>query len=350
MSQIIIIYLILALSIQLGQSQKIYQESQFFDLYNNQLDQEISTKGILQTNTCPTGTIYYPFVFGGTATDCSQDVVLKGFGVDSSGNSVITGTVDTTSLVTSVCSMYTNGVAGKFSFLAYIDQYGNVKWMNIIANNALMVPGDPQIAGTLTYLGMNYNQKFRISQVQTATGTGALEVSLDKFLPLTTDVLSSLRLEVDASTQDLFVQMQIKTSYFNDASRTVTLIMKLDKTLAIKWWKRVQGLPANENVYAATLTESSKLWSVHLIYTDVSTQKYQIVRIEKSNGDFDNECLFMNSLASTSQVTMEINSDGSLWGLGLQETGSNYFAFATGKTSDNTMSSYYKSTISLKSK
>ena len=51
----------------------------------------------------------------------------------------------------------------------------------------------------------------------------------------------------------------------------------------------------------------------------------------KSTGAIDFETLFLNSAAVGSPVaTIEMNSDSTKWVVGLQETGSNYFAFAIG--------------------
>ena len=86
------------------------------------------------------------------------------------------------------------------------------------------------------------------------------------------------------------------------------------------------------------------------IYTDASTQKNQVLKMVKSTGAIDFETLFLNSAAVGSPVaTIEMNSDSTKWVVGLQETGSNNFAFAIGQVSDNKLLSYYKSTTNLKS-
>ena len=108
-----------------------------------------------------------------------------------------------------------------------------MKWLNIIVNNKPLVPQNPLISGTYTYITMSYNQLFRIAQVQTSTGVNVKEASLDKFLPLATDTLSYVGMVTDTATQDLFLQLQIKSSYFTDASRNVVMIMKIDNTLVV---------------------------------------------------------------------------------------------------------------------
>ena len=88
---------------------------------------------------------------------------------------------------------------------------------------------------------MNNLQIFRIAQILTSTGVNVKEVSLDNFLPLSSDVLSYVGMVTDTATQDIFLQIQIQSSYFNDASRNAVMMLKLDSTLTIKWWKKYIG-------------------------------------------------------------------------------------------------------------
>ena len=71
------------------------------------------------------------------------------------------------------------------------------------------------------------------------------ELNLDQFLPLSTDVLSDARLIGDPDNQDVYLIIQITSSYFDtDTSYDPGMVVRFDSNLNLIWWKKFVGVPS----------------------------------------------------------------------------------------------------------
>ncbi|CDW87977.1 UNKNOWN [Stylonychia lemnae] len=232
------------------------------------------------------GTLYHPQVFGGSIADCNQDIFINGFDSDNDGNVILTGLVDNTAARTS-CKIYSNGNVGSYSFITYINFQGDVKWQQILASN----PGKNVVEP---------------------------KISFDKFLPLSSDTITESKLRADSTNQDVFLMMQLQSSYFGDNSFITGMLLRLDSNLNLKWWKKMIGLSDNKNYLPLNFVISDqKIWGVNKIYLDSTNYKFSMNKIDKANGQYENQCLFMNTDLGSTQlfVDSEISQNQSTWGI-----------------------------------
>lgn len=80
--------------------------------------------------TCDSTVKRFPMIFGMSYEDCVDDVVMKGFDVDSSGSFLISGFVG--SSTTTHCTAYTNAKVGNVGYLTFVNNYGILNNINML--------------------------------------------------------------------------------------------------------------------------------------------------------------------------------------------------------------------------
>eukprot|EP00347_Sterkiella_histriomuscorum_P011981 403370353 len=330
------------------------QDFDFKVLFDNQPETESCEsadnqfKRNLQT-TCPSNILLFPVIIGGTTVDCNCAVTLYGLDADNSGQTVVSGLVD--SCGTNNCpiqSDFTTGTLTSAAFIQVLTNQGNNKWIsNLNADEGQIITNPIFMDGNV--FGISIGAKFRIFKLDGATGAKLLEQNADSFLSSNDPALiPQLEMSADLANSLIYLRMKINTNFFT-ATDHEFILMRLSPLLTVNWIVRSRGLNAAPSYDTLDLFISSdKLWHLGWFYiTDTSTQRLAVQKMSKVDGSIESEQLIIHEKPANLQGIIRLNQNESSWYGLMYQGSSNYVQTYYGTTSDNSLINSYKASWTL---
>ncbi|CDW83967.1 cadg multi-domain protein [Stylonychia lemnae] len=278
-------------------------------------------------------------------TQCTDDVIQTGFNIDGNDNMISSGYV--TSSASTSCPLFTNSQIGKYPFLTKLDQYGQIQWITTLTSSSSKELQSPILGDTSAYAYLVAANILRIVRLTADTGTQDMEKNFDFFSSSSATLKNAQLLQLSAET-DIYSSITVQTSFFAASSTFEGILMKLDKDLAIQWFKRSRGFSTNPlfSIDDAYLT-SSNIWQLSYFYTSASQYSNSVQKIQKSDGTIKQELRWYNSAPTANQGSIVINSDETKWYTVIQGS-TNLITHQVGLISSNTLQSNFQTTFTLK--